>query len=247
LLGGQLADPNIVSWFTYATPFWVAAGMTVIGMGIIFWYSQETLKKSNETRWKFFDTIWRGMRRPGLKSLFTANFFLALGYFTFFRFFPVFLERQFHFTSSQLSFVMVYDSLAIAAGVIWLIPFLSKRFKPIESLCLFAFLLSIAFIICLLPSSPYALFATLLAVGLCLAVVITYGALIISNASSEKFQGAAMGTLTSVQVLAEIFTGLGGGPLAAYAMTLPLYIGAAMAIICSVILFSSIRRQRIEG
>ena len=57
------------------------------------------------------------------------------------------LERQFNFSPSQLSYVMVYDSLAIAAGVIWLIPYLSKRFKPIESLCLFAFLLAISFLI----------------------------------------------------------------------------------------------------
>ncbi|MCX7353134.1 MAG: MFS transporter, partial [Proteobacteria bacterium] len=28
LMGGLLADPTIVSWFTFATPFWIAACMT---------------------------------------------------------------------------------------------------------------------------------------------------------------------------------------------------------------------------
>jgi predicted MFS family arabinose efflux permease len=172
---------------------------------------------------------------------------LALSYFGFFRFFPVFLQQRFDLTASQLSFVMVYDSLAIAAGVIWLIPFLSKRFKPIESLCIFAFLLAISMIICLIPKSPYALLITLIPIGVCLAVVITNGALLISNTASEHFQGQAMGTLTSVQVLAEIFTGLTGGPLAAYTMALPIYIGACMAIVCSLILFYSIRREKRNG
>jgi DHA1 family tetracycline resistance protein-like MFS transporter len=244
LMGGQLADPTVVSWFTFATPFWVAACMTVIGMGVIYLYSQETLKEKPKEKWQFFGTLWESLKRPNLKKFYVANFFLALGYFSFFRFFPVFLERRFQFTPSQLSYIMVYDSLAIAAGVIWLIPFLSKRLKPIQSLSLFSFLLAVTFVICLIPESPYSLLFTLPFLGLCLAAVITNGSLLISNTASSLFQGQAMGTLTSVQVLAEIFTGLAGGPLAAFTMTLPLYIGAAMAVVCSLILFHSIRRER---
>ncbi|MBS0604779.1 MAG: MFS transporter [Verrucomicrobia bacterium] len=244
LMGGQLADPTVVSWFTFSTPFWAAACMTVIGMVVIYLYSKETLKVKPEGKWEFFSSMWSGMRRPRLKGFYVANFFLALGYFSFFRFFPVFLERQFDFSASMLSYVMVYDSLAIGAGVIWLIPYLSKRLKPIQSLCLFAFLLAVAFIVCLLPKSPYALLVTLPPLGFCLAVVITNGSLLISNTASHQFQGQAMGTLTSVQVLAEIFTGLAGGPLAAYTMTMPLYIGAAMAVVCGLILMNAIRRER---
>lgn len=246
LMGGQLADPTVVSWFTFATPFWAAACMTVIGMGIIYWKSKETLKRKPEGKWQFFNAMWQGLKRPKLKGFYLANFFVALGYFAFFRFFPVFLERQFNFTASQLSYVMVYDSLAIAAGVIWLIPFLSKRFKPVQSLCLFSFLLAVTFIICLLPKSPYSLLITLPPLGFCLAVVITNGSLLISNTASQTFQGQAMGTLTSVQVMAEVITGLAGGPLAAFTMTLPLYIGSAMAIICSFILYHSIRKEKIS-
>lgn len=245
LLGGQLADPSVVSWFTFSTPFWAAACMTVLGMGIIALYSKETLRKKTEGKWKFFQAMWSGMKRPLLKRFFIANFFVALAYFAFFRFFPVALERRFNFSPSLLSFVMVYDSLAIAAGVLWLVPFLSKRLKPVQSLCLFAFLMALSMIVSLLPSSPYALFGTLVPLGLCLAVVITNGALLISNTASEHFQGQALGTLTSFQVLAEILTGLAGGPIAAYAVNSPLYVGAGMAIICSLILLNAIKRKHV--
>lgn len=244
LMGGQLADPSVVSWFTFSTPFWVAACMTLIGMAVIYYYSKETLKHNPERKWKFFDALWMGMKRPKLKGFYVANFFLALGYFAFFRFFPVFLERRFDFSASMLSYVMVYDSLAIAAGVIWLVPFLAKRLKPIESLSLFAFLLAATFIVCLLPASPLALLITLPPLGFCLAVVITNGSLLISNTASQHFQGQAMGTLTSVQVSAEFLTGIAGGPLAAYTMALPLYIGAAMSIVCGMILLNAIRREK---
>lgn len=247
LVGGQLADPSIVSWFNLSTPFWVGAAMTVMGMGIIFWYSKETLKKKPKEQWELFDARWNGVKRTRLKCFFVANFFLALSYFAFFRFFPVFLQQRFSLTASQLSFVMVYDSLAIAISVVLLIPLLSKRFKPIESLCVFAFLLAVSMVVCLIPKSPYALLITLPPLGACLAVVITNGALLISNTASEHLQGRALGILTSVQVLAEILTGLGGGPLAAYTMTLPIYIGAWMAVVCSLILFNAIRREKGKG
>jgi len=247
LMGGQLADPSIVSWFTLSTPFWVAAAMTVMGMGIIFWYSKETLKEKPKQQWQLFNSMWNVFKRPKLKNFYAANFFLAISYFAFFRFFPVFLQQRFNFTASQLSFVMVYDGLAITAGVVWLIPLLSQHFKPIESLSFFAFLLAASMIVCLIPKSPYALLITLLPLGICLAVVITNGALLISNAASEDLQGQALGILTSVQVLAEIITGLAGGPLAAYTMAFPIYIGACMAIVCSLILFNSIRKEKKKG
>ena len=243
LMGGQLADPSVVSWFTYSTPFWMAAVMTLIGIGIIYFCSRETLRRKTDEKWKLFQAMWSGMGRPLLKRFFIANFFVALAYFAFFRFFPVFLERQFDFSPSLLSFVMVYDSLAITAGVIWVVPFLSKRFNPIQSLCLFAFLLALSMVVVLLPSAPYFLWITLPPVGLCLSVVITNGALLISNTASEHFQGQALGTLTSFQVLAEILTGMAGGPIAAYVMTLPLYVGSVMAIVCSLILFYAIKKR----
>ncbi len=219
--------------------------MTVIGILVISRYSKETLEvRKGMEKWEFFRSMWCGFDRPGLKMFYVANFFLALGYFAFFRFFPVFLERQFGFSASMLSYVMVYDSLAITAGVIWLIPPLSRWLKPVQALCLFSFLLAGSFLLCMIPKSPYALFVTLIPIGLCLAVVITNGSLLISNASSQNFQGQAMGTLTSVQVLAEFITGIAGGPLAAYTMKLPLYIGAIMAVVCGFFLWNSTRREK---
>ena len=244
LMGGMLADPHVVSWFTFATPFWVAACLTLVCMAVIYRFSKETLKRKAVQEWGIFSSIWSGVKKPRLKGYYLANFFLALGYFSFFRFFPVFLERHFGFDPALLSYVMVYDSMAIAAGVIWLIPFLSKRLKPIQSLALFSFLLAGSFILCLLPSSPYFLWITLLPIGFCLAVVITNGALLISNTASHQFQGQAMGTLTSVQVLAEVVTGLAGGPLAAYTLNLPLYLGASMAVVCSLLLFRSMHNEK---
>lgn len=237
LMGGQLANPTILPWFSFSTPFWAAACMTVIGMLIILLCSKETLQKKKEGSWDFFATIAKGFKKPKLPRLYLANFFLALGYFSFFRFLPVFLKEHFGFTPSYLSFVMVYGSIFMIISGLWFAPFLAKRFASIPLLRSFAALLALTIIACILPSSPYALWATIPLTGICLAITITNGSLLISNAASVDFQGQALGTLTSIQVLAEAITGIFGGMIATQQETLPLIVGAAMSVLCTVILF----------
>ncbi len=243
LMGGQLADPSVVSWFTFATPFWAAALMTLLGICIIYFTSRETLKLRGKEKWHFFSSALAGFKRPRLPVLYFANFFLALGYFSFFRFFPVFLERRFDFSAAQLANVMVYSSIMIMFGVIWLIPFLTKRMTALHSLALFALLTPLAFMAALLIRSPHMLWWVIPPIGLCLAVLITNGSVIISSIAPKNFQGQALGTLTSVQVLAEFFTGLFGGAIASDKGLLPMIIGAGMSVVAACILFFLGRRR----
>lgn len=238
LMGGQLANPDILPFFNFSTPFWTAAGMTAIGMLVIFFGSSETLKIKQDQKpsWHFFATILKGFKKPKLPQLYCANFFLALGYFSFFRFLPVFLKMRFSFSPSYLSFVMVYGSLAMIISVLWVVPLLARTLSSVRILALFATLFACTILLCILPSSPYALWMTIPLTGICLAVTITNGSLLISNASSENFQGQALGILTSVQVLAEALTGIFGGMIATEKAALPLIIGAIMSVISTFIL-----------
>src|SRR5579862_8214094 len=138
LMGGQLADSKIVSWFTFATPFWAAACMTLLGIFVIYFCSTETLQSKKEGKWDFFSSIAKGLKRPKLPKLYLANLFLALGYFSFFRFLPVYLKEQFDFSPSYLSFVMVYGSFAMILGILFLVPVLAKRFSSISILSMFS-------------------------------------------------------------------------------------------------------------
>jgi len=42
-IGGKLADPSIMAWFTYATPFWLYVILTLINILLVLWYFLETL------------------------------------------------------------------------------------------------------------------------------------------------------------------------------------------------------------
>lgn len=243
LMGGVLADSNLVSWFTFATPFWMAALMTLMGIFVIACYAKETLQLRRLEKIVIFPSLSGKFKAPKIKLFYLCNLLLAIGYFSFFRFLPVFLARRFHFSPAVLSYEMVYTSFSLMLGVLFLIPWLSRRLKPIQVLCVFSFFLALSFLAVILPTNVYALLLTIPLAGLSLGVVITHGSLLISNAAENHIQGQALGLLTSVQTLAEIITGIFGSILAVGIFTMPIYIGAAMAFLCGILLWLQMKRE----
>lgn len=243
LMGGLLADSSLVPWFTFSTPFWIAALMTIAGILVIAWYARETLHLRKVEKIVIFPSLSGKLKAPKIRLFYLCNLLLAIGYFSFFRFLPVFLEIQFHFSPAALSYEMVYTSFSLMLGVLFLIPWLSPRLKSIQVLCLFSFLLALSFVAVILPTNAYALLLTIPLVGLCLGVVITHGSLLISNAAESHIQGRALGMLTSVQTLAEIITGIFGSILAVGIFTMPIYIGAAMTFLSGILLWLQMKRE----
>ncbi len=239
ILGGQLSDSSVVSWFKFETPFWFAAVMTLLGIGVIVYFSEETrlkhFKEDSIGYWKSFKT---GMSQKVLSKMYLVNFFLALGYFAYFRFFPVYLQRAFCFSSSSIGYTIAYGSIAFAVSAFLFLKPISKRMPPQKAVRLFSVLLALFILFVLWPSASWSIFLTIIPVNICLAIVMTYSSVLVSNASSASFQGQALGMLTSVQVMAEALTGIGGGLLAGYFSAFPIVIGCFMLMIASLILFA---------
>ncbi len=239
IMGGQLSDYSVVPWFSFATPFWVAAGMTLIGIFIVLKFSEETKKTSKEVSTGYWKSLKQGLKQKNLRKLYLVNFFLALGYFSYFRFFPVYIENKFSFDSAMLGYIIAYGSITFAIFSLLLLKPISRWMSAKKAVGLFSFLLALSFFLILAPSSPWTLLATIPPLDLCLAVVMTYSAVLVSNEAPDGFQGQSFGMLTSVQVSAEVLTGLYGGYLAGIHTALPILIGSAMLIVGSIILLAS--------
>ncbi|NNM43571.1 MAG: MFS transporter [Chlamydiae bacterium] len=243
-VGGKLADSSSSRFFTFATPFWIAALMTLTGIMIIIWGSQETLRVRKQKIEPFFHSFTFLFRSPRLRIVYLANFFLALGFFSFFRFMPVYLERTFDFSISELAYAMVYNSIAFAISLLIFVNPLSKRFSARSLTGIFSLFLGISFIIFIFPSYSGSIYWSVPIVGFCLAISMTNGSVLVSDMAHGDSQGEAMGSLQAVQVSAEILTGIGGGLVAASFPFLPLCIGAAMSVICFMILH--VNRKKIQ-
>ncbi len=88
----------------------------------------------------------------------------------------------------------------------------------------------------LIPKSTAALWFTLGATALALAICLPSCAAMLSLAADDQEQGRAMGNNQSMQVGAESLSGLAGGALAAVEVELPLLVFAGLAVAGGVML-----------
>jgi len=233
LLGGKLSDPDLVSFFNFATPFWLAAivfAFMFLYMALGFRETSTPSKEISLSPLKIFSSIYQGTKLPKLRPIYGMNLLLFIAIFFFFSFLPIFLVDKFAMDASTLSESVAYLSVPIAIA-----PFfegqLSKRLSPAKATILSALILGLGMLILIPPASSYALLATLIPPGLAIAWALTYTAVMVSETVNSHMQGEALGVNQSLQVFAEAGTSIIGGFLAGQMASLPLIVGALFAFL----------------
>jgi DHA1 family tetracycline resistance protein-like MFS transporter len=242
LAGGKLADPAVVSWFDYATPFWAVA---ILLAGILAFTAvgfRETAAASGSPPVRLAQALHNLTRvfAPGtVRRLYLANFVLYLAIFGFFRVYPMYLVNRFHLGVSRESLYVAWVAVPIVAANLGIVGWLARRLSARQTAARASCLLAAAMAAVVIPRSQNALWVTLGLSALALAVCLPAAAAIISDAVSAGEQGSALGSNQSLQVGAEALAGLAGGLLAAIATGLPLIVMAALALTASLLLFRS--------
>lgn len=222
LAGGRLADPSLVSWFDYATPFWATAALLacVLRLTASQFVETSTLRDRAGVRLGHAFASVADAFRPGrLRRLFLANFVLYLAIFGFFRVYPMFLVNRFHMTVSRESLFVAWVAIPIVAANAGIVSWLAKRMSPLRTLTIGAGVLAVVMATIVIPNSEGPLWVTLGATALVLAVCLPAAATIVSEAAEPEEQGRALGSNQSLQVGAEAVSGLGGGLLAGHRRT----------------------------
>jgi DHA1 family tetracycline resistance protein-like MFS transporter len=236
--GGRLADNGIVSWFDYATPFWATLVLLVGVLALTAWQFRETATPAVADRvglTRAFTSLADAFRAGGLRQLYLANFVLYLAIFGFFRVYPMYLVDRFGMTVSRESLFVAWVAVPIVAANAGIVSWLARRMTPLRTLTIGAGALAVVMATIVIPSAEGALWVTLGATALVLAVCLPAAAALISERAAAAEQGRALGSNQSLQVGAEAVSGLAGGLLAAVANVLPLRAMAALAAAASLI------------
>ncbi len=234
LLGGQLVQPRLQGALSFAMPFYMASIITLLGISIMYFFARETWgNRKKEKRLP----IWQILKQPRLKQLFIINFFVWMGLFFFWRYLPVFLERVFDFRAAQQSYVFIYDELIIILSIAFALRPLARKWSRERLVAWGSLLLGLVLAVVVLPGVPEALIFTIPPIGFLLAIVMTNSSSMVSYAVAPNLQGQVMGSLTALQVLAEVFTAVTGGIAATMHPALPLFMGALLLICGSVVMF----------
>jgi predicted MFS family arabinose efflux permease len=238
LVGGKLADPGILPWFNYSTPFWAVFFLLAITAGAIAIFFRET--HSPGLRQVSFAKAFAGLAdvftNPRLRALYWLNFLFYLAIFGFFRCYPMYLVDQFHLGVSRVSEFIAWVGVPIVLANLWLTSFLSARFA-IKTIAVWSGLLTGLFMsMVVMPSQQNALWITLFLTSAALALSLPSCATLLSSAANQDDQGRVLGNNQALQVGAEALSGVVGGILAAITVKLSLLVLAAIAILAALLL-----------
>jgi DHA1 family tetracycline resistance protein-like MFS transporter len=239
LVGGKLADPNVVSWFAPPTPFLAVVALLVATLALTAARFRETHAPDPSAPLGVgvaIGNVGAAFARGGLRPIFAANFVLYLAIFGFFRVYPMYLVDHFGMGVGRESEFIAWVAVPIVIANLFLVGRLSKRMDPRRLTVRCGAVLAVCLAAVILPHPEGALWVTLFACALALAICLPSMATIVSEAVGPAEQGRALGTNQSLQVGAEGLSGLAGGGVAAISTALPLPVMGGLALLGSALL-----------
>lgn len=241
LIGGILADPHIVSWFTNATPFYFAAIISFFNIIILSLLFKETYSSRATTfsinpyqAVNIFISAFKNIRVKNLSILF---FIYIFGWSSFYTFVALFLLKVYFFTPTQVSLYMTLMGVGFGIGNGFLANFMAKRFSLRTSYI--SFTIASGILILLMVLFPIPLLGWLLIAPIACFIATSYSSLltIFSNQVDASKQGWIMGITGSISAFVWGLNGIVLGIIAALHDSLPLYTSAIFLMVAGVATF----------
>ncbi|MEI6304763.1 MAG: MFS transporter [Candidatus Taylorbacteria bacterium] len=232
VIGGVLADPNLVSWFNASTPFIFAAIISLINGVLVYILMGETRTFSGKfviTWHRAITQIFDAYKMKSLRMIFATNFLFQAGLALFATFFSVFLISGFGYNQVEIGYYIGFVGIwaILSQGI--LLRILSKKFDEFVLLRVFLLLGSAAIFSFYIPNHTVGL----LIVGATFAFTngISMASLpsIVSRRTKAESQGEILGINASVQALAQTSPPILAGVMAAnISPSAPVYIAGGV-------------------
>lgn len=234
-LAGILADPNTHSLAGPVLPFFFAALLTVINLGLVFWKFPETSvlrhhdEKLIQSVVQSFVRIRIAFQERSLRPYLWILFLMISSNFLFVQFVgPLAIER-FSFSVTEIGFLYANIGLSVALGHIFLTRRLANRFSCEQSLVGSLLSLATLLIVVILSNQFIALHLVTFSVMLACAVAYTNAMTLVSNQAKPEQQGQIMGVAVSIQSCAEFLPATILSLFAFISQAFPLFIAAVFA------------------
>ncbi len=239
LLGGIMSDQQLLPWFTYTTPFFMAALLALFAsIWIGFGYSDTALALSHKkiSILRPVQIFIEAFQHKSVRILALVFLLMQMGFSLYFQFIIVYMKNTYDYTNWQLGAVQGMIGLGFAFGILIGMPLCVKRFK-VPSIAVVTLLLTglgqlLVYVL------PLSLLQWPLAVIIATSDIMAFSCLLtlFSNAVDEKSQGWVMGISGSVMAFAWMITGLGSNLLSLISSAGLIALGGVLLIISAVLL-----------
>jgi DHA1 family tetracycline resistance protein-like MFS transporter len=200
-LGGKLADQSFGQYCSFVTPFFVACGLSALNLLLIMILIPETKKTKKEASFSIKDWL-KNFTQIGkwtsLHAIFIGGFACSFAWSFFHEFIPVYLTKEFSFTTSHIGNYYGASGLWYAIGSGLIVPPLLKRFSPEQLICKAFFLCSLSMFSFLFVQEGSWIFGLVPLLMINLAIIYPTATAIVSNNTDESIQGEVLGIFTSI-------------------------------------------------
>jgi DHA1 family tetracycline resistance protein-like MFS transporter len=239
-IGGKLADPSLVSWFSMATPYWFAAILSALNLIAIWLLFNETLQKPKKVTVSLlasFNYIRIALRDATLKRVLMVMFLVVFGFNFFTQFFQVFLIEKFRFNASGIANLFAFIGLCLALTQGLANGPLSRHFSPRKLVWISALLCGMTYPFLLLPSHGAAIYLVVPFIAFFTGINTPNMIAVISGMGGPEEQGVLLGIRQSVQALAMAIPPIIAGFITVIGISLPVW-AAAICTLAGWLLFA---------
>jgi MFS transporter, DHA1 family, tetracycline resistance protein len=234
VIGGLLSTSSLVSWFSYAMPFYFAAGVSLLNAILLQWLFYESFTHTQKIRFKLHHAIGifiSAFKHERIRELSFVFLIMIFGWSGFYSFISMYLYQIYHFTSLQNGFYMGLMGVGFGIGTGFLIDPLTKRFSLKQCTVVGCILAAAAMI--LTATAPQEIYIWFEVVLVAMAMATAYSTILtlFSNQVDDDSQGWVMGVTGAIMALAFGVNGLILGVLSNFSLQMPII----MAAICLII------------
>ncbi len=237
-LGGELSNPHLVSWFNATTPFWFAAGLSLLNMFSVLFFFNETLKEKTVGKIRALQSlinIKAAVVSQKFRTFFATSFLYTAGFTFFTTFFGVFLIRRFGYDQGGIGLYFAFVGICIALTQGILTGYFSKRFSSVAILRFALFAFSLTLLALGFNKMPWLLFAVTVPQCVCIGLIMANMTALVSNNAASNEQGKVLGINASVQALGQSIPPVISGYLAAsISASAPIMTAAGMVFVSAV-------------
>lgn len=235
LIGGLTTEKNILSWFTFATPFWMAALLSFLN-AVCLYYSFKDKAIVNHGQKVQLTKGFRLFMSAFAESKFTL---LSMTYFSFilawslyFQAIGWFFMEKFHYSAGLIGLFIGYIGVIFVVATSFIVPLALKISKNESTIFMFfVVLMAIANIGCTFTSSELSqwLWVIINATGNVICFTVSFS--LFSNLAGKESQGWIMGVTGAIGAITWTVGGLIAGPLGYVNIHLPIWASGALCVI----------------
>lgn len=208
-LGSIFSDKNIIRWFDYSTPFYLAALITVATYIAVKIFFIETLEQKTFflNRWEMLlkTSIHRiifCLKKPIINSLILINLFITISTDILYQFIPVYLVHKWNSAPKILAIAIFILSIGKIMGNGYLINIFDKVIKnSLITIALGLIMLFLTILELIFSNEAYGYLGLLFLLGICIAITITNMSVIISDSTNTLTQGTVLSVSQSLRIL----------------------------------------------